>query len=337
MDADSKLCSFTDRDFYTAHFMDAVLWKPFVQRVCRTHGYESSKLWPGLAGTYPTFIVEVKAYGVHRSTCKIVVKFFGPPFNGTQAYEVERNLGYWLEQQPLPVHSPAILAGGLLEPDWWYLVFEHIPGTSIGKARQQLSESDWGDLLPQVGEFMRSLHAKGTPRFPDQPEMLSPTWDRYAGFLSHQRLHCLVSHQAWKDLPQHLLDQIESFIPPVEQIVDFSIPPHLIHADLTADHLLGKIMDGRWQTMAIIDWGDAMTGDILYEIIAPHFDLWRGNPRWLTACLDAYQLPDFYRQDFPRKALSMALLQLYPLPAWIIQSHSDTRTLPELAQSLFAY
>jgi hypothetical protein len=279
------------------------------------------------------------------------VKFFGPLFEGTDSYRIERLMGQWLIRQSLPVRSPAILAEGELSSEWWYLIFEHVPGMSIGQVRQQLSAEAWEGVAEQMGGLMKALHTASATALPVIPMPGSVmSWADFIDFIDQQRINCLANHQRWNDLPPHLLEQVLDFIPPVDQLLDPSSPPHLIHADLTGDHLLGMfgrattvaIEDGaspelasHWHTLAIIDWGDTRIGNILYELVALYLDLFQADKHLLRVCLDAYDLPGFYRQDFPRKALSMVLLHQFPMPAWVYAPHHDVRSLHELAERLF--
>lgn len=312
------------------------MWAPYVLQVCQRHGFGCRTLSPGLPGTFPTFIVELDPEGFQRPFESVVVKFFGPLFNGGDSFRIERDVGYWLEQQTLAIPSPAILAEGQLDADWCYLIFEHVHGVSIGQVRDQLSQGDWLSVARQMGEYMRMLHALTVDRLAELSPASQPSWDGYASFLIKQRTCAKANHRTWNDLPTHLLDQIEGFLLPVEQLVDLSSSPHLIHADLTADHLLGSLVTNNWQTLAIIDWGDAMTGNLLYELVALHLDLFRSDRYLLYNCLDTYNLPQFYCQDFPRKALSVVLLHQFPMPAWVYAPHRDARTLQELAERLFS-
>ena len=58
-------------DGYRSSFIDPVLWRPFVEQVCARHGLPCRAIRPGLAGSFPTFIVERHW----------VVKFFGRLFD----------------------------------------------------------------------------------------------------------------------------------------------------------------------------------------------------------------------------------------------------------------
>ena len=327
--------SFNDRTTYSAHFMDPVFWQPYVRQVCQWHSLTCLEITPGLPGTYPTFIVNIDPTGFPKPFGSLVVKFFGPPFGGTASFRIELALGGLLADLSLPIPSPAILASGQLTSAWSYLIFEHVRGLSIGQVSDQLSSDGWQTVACQMGEYLHCLHTLTPGHLPDLPPAIQPGWDGFASFLSSQRASCLAHHRAWDDLPAHLLGQLEDFVLPVEQLVDFSAPPHLVHADLTADHLLGRLESGRWQTSAIIDWGDAMTGNLLYELVALLVDLFHSDIRLLHLCLEAYGLPGFFRHGFPRKVLSMVLLHQFPMPRSFYAPHQDAKTLSELAERLF--
>jgi Ser/Thr protein kinase RdoA (MazF antagonist) len=316
--------------------MDLTLWEAYVRQVCEEHGFGSKKVYPGVPGTFPTFIVELIPRDDHQPLRSVVVKFFGPLFDGEGSFRIERDMGLWLKKEPLPIPSPVILAEGRLDNHWQYLIFEHINGVSIGQVRDTLSKEDWASVACQMGEYIHQLHTRTAGLALEMPRSMLPCMDTYTSFLQRQRLNCLTNHKDWKDLPAHLLDQLEGFVLPVESLLDFSAPAYLIHADLTSDHLLGRLVNGRWQILAIIDWGDAMTGNLLYELVALHLDLFHTDKLLLRVCLDAYGLPSFYRHDFPRKALSLVLLHQFPMPAWVYAPYLDVQSLQELAERLFA-
>jgi hypothetical protein len=342
----------SDRVFYSKHFMDPVVWEPFVHQVCRRHRLGCNRVIPGVPGTFPTFLVELQARLDQEPSRMVVVKFFGPLFDGPRSFHIEREMGKWLSQQSLPICSPDVLAQGQLNPTWSYLIFEGVQGVSIRQANPALSAYDWDGIAVQVGAFIKSLHmasAMNLPRF------VNPTgttgWSDFTDFLDRQQESCQSNHLQWGDLPPQLVSQVQYFLLPTNELLDLSTPPHLIHADLTGDHLLGRMGASRqvhptaeqslrstgaeWETLAIIDWGDTRIGNVLYELVALHLDLFTADRWLLSICLERYELPDFYRQSFAHKALCMALLHQFPLPAWVSASHADIQTLDELAVKLF--
>ena len=118
-----------------------------------------------------------------------------------------------------------------------------------------------------------------------------------------------------------------------EEIIDPSLPPTLIHADITRDHILGQIQKGHWQTQALIDFGDAMIGDIFYELAALHLDVFQRDRRLLRPFLDSYGLSDQQKVDFPHKAMSVALLHqfniFHDLQDWIFEVPESLEVLAE--------
>ncbi|OGN89565.1 MAG: hypothetical protein A2Y88_12920 [Chloroflexi bacterium RBG_13_48_10] len=316
--------------------MDLTVWEPHIRKVCGLHGFGCEKVVPGVPGTFPTFIVEVGEEKAPISNIAIVVKFFGPLFDGTGSFNIEREIGRWLDAHPLSIVSPAILADGKLDHDWQYLIFEYVGRVSIGQVRDKLSVNDWLSIAHQMGEYIHRFHALTLDQQQELPRSIQPRMQKFTSFIKQQRVNCQANHQLWNDLPLHLVSQIEGFLLPLEQLIDLTSLPHLIHADLTADHILGCMGEGEWQTLAVIDWGDAMTGNLLYELVALHLDLFHSDKNLLRACLEAYGLSRFYKHDFPRKAFSMVLLHQFPMPAEIYAPFLEVKSLHELAERLFA-
>ncbi len=341
----------SDRVFYSAHFMDLGVWEPIMRRVFRQLGLEYKRIDPGVPGTYPTFFVELDSKINPAPYQAVVVKFFGPLFDGAASFYIEKEVGHWLDQQSLPVRSPAILADGRLDQDWVYLIFEIVQGVSIRQVRQSLSSDALGGMAKQMGTFIKALHTTSADSLPGSAMTTgTPSWSGYMDFLEHQRASCLANHQHWGDLPAQLLPQVPDFLLPVAELLDLSSSPHLIHTDLTGDHLLGRLVSDSpaatydldlkqtrygWESLAVIDWGDARIGNILYELVAVYADLFQADKRLMKICLEAYGLPDFYRQDFRHKALCMLLLHQFPMPASLYAPYMHVKTMQELADGLF--
>jgi hypothetical protein len=156
---------------------------------------------------------------------------------------------------------------------------------------------------------VRRLHGLQPPGTPALPA----GWDAYRVFLQEQARTCRQRHTEWGTLPSHLLEQIENYLLPPEDLFFPGEQPHLIHADLTVDHLLGSWQNGRWAPRALIDFGDAMVGSLYYELAALHLDLFNADPTLLHVFLDNCGLPAARDPGFARKALSTALLHRFNL------------------------
>jgi aminoglycoside/choline kinase family phosphotransferase len=86
----------------------------------------------------------------------------------------------------------------------------------------------------------------------------------------------------------------------------------------------------------VIDFGDAMLGNIFYELSALHLDLFACDKSLLKAFLQAYGLPP--DRDFVRKAMVTSLLHQFDvyghLFAWK-PSLQKSSTLDEFAERLW--
>lgn len=303
-------------DTYAANFMEIGVWRPFAQQVAQKHHLTPDEpIRTGVAGTYPTFII----------ADRWVVKFFGQLYWGEESYLAEWHANQLVGQYP-EILAPTVIATGHLFGEghswhWPYLIFEFIPGISVGEVYAKISLEDKLGMAKQLGSICNRLHRislTGTPFY-------SPKgWECYSRFLEAQQRICVDNHKKWESLPERLIAQIEDFLLPVDEIVDPQTPPSLIHADITRDHILGQIADGHWETKALIDFGDAMVGDLFYELVALHLDAFQCDRRLLNAFLAAYGLSNHQRKDFPRKAMSVALLHQFDVFFGLRASLSNT-------------
>ena len=323
------LAALEDFDSYCRLFTSVELWAPYARAVCQRHNLvPHAQVRLGTPGTYPAFLVEDRW----------VVKFFGRRFEGWQSFQVEHEAARLTQFQPEVTTARLVAWGELGGPGWpWpYLVFDLIPGVSIGAVMEQIQEEDRLRVAREIGSLARALHSislEGQEDFPDH-------WAPYLEVLDGQRQTCLQNHRGWGTLPARLTHQIEDFLLPCKQWGDLARPPHLIHADLTRDHLLGRLEGGRWTTLALIDFGDAMTGSLAYELVALHLDLFGGDKRMLAAFLRQYApLPalrwDHSASPFPRLALSAALLHRFNVLSILPPETFQVESLEELAHSIW--
>jgi hypothetical protein len=310
---------------YSRHFMDAELWSPFIHKIWRSSKLgHINRIVPGLAGTFPTFIVDERW----------VIKFFGRLFDGATSWAVERICAVVVQDhRPFPI--PSLLAHGeiksVLNTPWYYLIFECIPGISIGQVLEDISYPQKLQLASWLGKAVRSLHQTTITQecvsvLPQQSEILA-----------NNRLNCVSRHQEWQSLPKHLIFQIEPYLSSNDFLWTKNIPIHIIHADLTRDHLLGSINPDGWFTNAIIDFGDAMLGGLDYELIALYFDLFQGDKSLLAAFLDSYGIDINSRKELSLRAMRATLLFnfdiLQCLP--VIRPEKSWSTLEALALDLW--
>ena len=308
---------------YREYFLDQDFWRPYVQAVCRRHALAPVlPLQTAVAGTYPVFIA-----GGHW-----VVKFYGRLFEGGQAYAVERDLASRLASDP-DFPAPALAAQGELFPvgqpwPWPYLVFEYLPGLSFGEIGSILGRRVRMQLAGELGRLAGRVH-----------NLPAPDWTPYLEFLDNQRAGCRPRLEAWGWLPEPLLNELEDYLLPSQELIGPGEQPHWIHGDLTGDHLIGRWNAGEWTTLGLIDFGDGRIGSLYYELAALHLDFFQGDGRLLAAFLDAY--PSKWPQDeaFGRRALTAALLHQFDVlgPLWSRKfSQHPPKSLSELAVRLWS-
>jgi hygromycin-B 7''-O-kinase len=315
-------------DEYAALFSDAAYWRPYVATICARHALSAAPaIETGLAGTNPVFLIDQR----------YVVKLYSPFFNGGDSFVRER-AAYALLQQRADLPTPQLIAQGqLFDDDWrWpYIIVSAIAGESYGAAEAQLADDDRERIAGWLGATCRQLHALPL----DGRGPLQPSWDAFAAFMAQRRASCIADQRRWRTLPDHLIDQIEAYLPPLDELIDRTGAPCLLHADLNADHLLGQRRADGWQPSGVIDFGDARSGDPHYELLALHLGLFRGDKRLLQRYLMSYGGQSEPPDRFVRRAMSYTLLHEFNILA-AIRSRLDTapplRDLDQLARLVWA-
>jgi aminoglycoside phosphotransferase (APT) family kinase protein len=323
--ANNSLDDLLDPAAYPRLFMEQALWEPYVREVCARHNLPCQGVRTGVAGTYPTFIVDDRW----------VVKFFGALYDGWRCFQVESQAAALVASLPRLLTAPVLAQGFLLDENaswhWPYLVFQFIPGVSIGEVYNQVSQEARLALAAEMGGRVKRLHELPLPV--DGP--LAASWDGFACFLRGQYAGCAQRQAAWGSLAPQLAAQIPAYLPPLEELLPMTDRPRLVHADLTRDHLLGTLSpEGRWKTGALIDFGDARAGSPWYELPALHLDLFNSDKRLLRAFFEAYGWEGWREASFPRRAMAYTLLHEFNVLVLYPQAR-DAASLEALAEELW--
>ncbi len=312
---------------YTAHFMDVELWTPVIQAVCANVSLECGSIQAGTAGTFPVFLLDDR----------YVIKFFGPLFDGRRSARVEMVVDASLAAQPGFAAARILFSGQVpgAESEWQYLIYNLIPGNSYRDERGRISPENQISIARQLGRMMRQFHSLPVPTEPADVFQN----DRYAGRTAYQiKLHGWFSSRlqamdgplyARLGLPAHLAAQAEGYLaryaqPPVDE------PLHLIHADLTADHLLGEFRGDEWVINGLIDMGDCMTGDLYYELAALFLDLFAADKSLLSAFLIGYGFPEDLLPELPRRCMCAAQQHQFNVFSSLFEDHPALAQAPDL-------
>ncbi|MDQ5853337.1 MAG: aminoglycoside phosphotransferase family protein, partial [Chloroflexota bacterium] len=206
-----------------------------------------------------------------------------------------------------------------------------VPGTSIGEARERVAYEDRVSVARFLGPLVRQLHGLSL----EDSRYLPPSWDAFVRFLHQQWSTCVENHAQQKRMPTHLLAllaQIDTYLPPVELLVDRTVAPSLLHCDLNEDHVLGYFEESCWRPAGIIDFGDAMAGDPLYELGALHTGLFHCDKRLLRVFLESYGFDERLQDHFVLRAMSFALLHECDVVGPVFQEFPDALKVDSLAE-----
>ncbi len=323
--------SFVSNEAYGAALTDIQVWRSLVDEVLARHHLrpEHGRMRMGTAGTFPAVLVDDQ----------YVVKFFGPLFNGQETAAIECALYRLLATDP-GVPAPSLIADGVLDPgndgQWHYIVSSQLPGESYRIARERLSAENRRDVSRFVADVATNIHRLNPAS--DVDLALAPDWKRWDTFLGSQIRFCTERHRAWGTLSSQRIEQIEPFLATMPSLLDHAEPPVVLHGDLTDDHILGEWYGDRWRPTGIIDFGDARTGDRIYELVALHIECFGGDKDLLRIFLDQYGINHARLRDIAHRAMSMTLLHEYNVleTAFILLPDAGEMTiLDELATAIW--
>lgn len=136
-----------DQPHYETHLGDVDYWSPYVAGVLSRHHLAARTVEAPLVGTFPTFLVG-----------DVVVKMFGPSFDGPAAHAAEHGMHLLLSAHP-DIPAPALVAAGHLfdeDPRWPYLVTARLPGVALREVGH--GRSDYRAVAHTLGAAIARLH-----------------------------------------------------------------------------------------------------------------------------------------------------------------------------------
>jgi len=207
-------------------------------------------------------------------------------------------------QGPLPAPIPAIVATGEIE-DWRYLVSTNVPGVQSQEVLPHLGEADLERIAAELGQFMAAFHAVAAPDF----EREFGPWSRYldARLAGARELH------RSRGVEPARVDQIAVFVAARAPALRALGPPVLIHADLTAEHIMLIEAGGHWRLSGVLDLADAMIAPAALDLISPFMDIFRarrGPQRRLMAEAGVRGVPEPFSEAIMAVALQHRFVHL---------------------------
>ena len=259
-----------------------------VQAILARHGISSRAITAATRGSFPVFFVGDD----------LVMKLV--PDRWRAKYEIERRTMHHLATLPLNVRVPAVIAEGDAER-CGYLVMTRLAGRPLVEVFDALAPVDRRRIVRELGAMMRAIHDAPVGPVAD----LAIDWPT---FVATQCASAPARHaqggEAWaSELAPFLAEVAPSLV---------TFRPALMTADITNEHVLLEERDGRIEVSGFFDFGDAMVGDPVYDLVTPATFIVRGREDLMSALLDGYGLAEVDRTPtLRRRCLAYQLLHRF--------------------------
>jgi hygromycin-B 7''-O-kinase len=269
---------------------DADVWLPAMRVICQRHGLDASRLEFAPPGTHVVFRAGPDRY----------IKLFARPWRGD--FTPERLVLHKLSEQPnLPIPRP--VAEGEIE-GWPYIIVTAVEGVPLNEVWGAMATPDRERIAARCGELMARLHAMPTEGL----EAIAVDWPT---FVERQTQDC-VDQIAQAGLDERWTRETIEFFAGLSPLFEPGFRPVLLSADVTDEHILVSLRDGKWDMTGFIDFGDAMLGHPHYEFAAPGCCITRGSPRLQRAMMLAYgYLEDQLNADLADRLMAYTLIHRY--------------------------
>jgi len=89
-----------------------------------------------------------------------------------------------------------------------------------------------------------------------------------------------------------MIEQIVKYLPrsPMQLFMPCINEPLFLHADMTDENLLGQLQNGIWEPIGLLDFGDSRVGDLIYELIPIHIDIFKCDKNLTMELMKSYGL-----------------------------------------------
>jgi hygromycin-B 7''-O-kinase len=294
--------------------LDAPVWRSAIAELCAQHGLAADQISAFTDGSNLVAAVNER----------FVVKIF-PPFHRHQ-WESERRVLPALHGR-LTIQTPAMIAQGVRDDGWPYLIIEKLPGVPVEACWSVLERAGKARLLEQIGAAMASAHAIGVGEL----SSLAPEW---SSFIREQAARCKARHSAL-GMPQWLVDGIDERVRDVAALECAPGERAILTGEYTPFNLLAQRDAGGWDLTGMFDFGDAMLGPREYDLLGPSVFSCEGDAALVAALFRGYYGTE-RAWDHPTRMrlLTLTLLHRYAsfdkqikIPGW----RDRARSLDELA------
>jgi hygromycin-B 7''-O-kinase len=279
----------TRADFHRVRNRPIDEWRPALRALGARHGFPDEPVQRFASGANPVFSLGDR----------LVVKLVPHLWSNVVQREIEC-LQFLADKTTLPVAR--VVAEGRIE-DWTYLVSTRLPGSPLDQVWPLLGPEEKDALAGELGGLLRGLHQ--IPINGLRPGGI--VWEEFCE-------NAIASWTARRDL-QRLPAPLRADGPRfLAQVNPRSTPAPLVllHGDLAPENMLVEHGAEGWRISGVLDFGNAMTGDPLFDLTAPTVLLAPGQAEIVGRILASCGGPPALDARTLRRRL-MALTLIHPM------------------------
>lgn len=173
---------------------------------------------------------------------------------------------------PDGIVAPSLEARGTLD-GWTWVLLERLRGGTLLSLGASVAPHDRVAIAGSLGRWLAALHAPPRPAVP----ALAGSWGTY---LDLERPRCVARQAAW-GVPPALCAELQGLLDAAGDLS--ALPATLLHADLHDDNVLCEVRGETTIATGVIDFGDAIEGDPLFDLVTPVGLVARGDAAQVRA------------------------------------------------------
>eukprot|EP01117_Protostelium_nocturnum_P009993 TRINITY_DN3561_c0_g1_i3.p1 TRINITY_DN3561_c0_g1~~TRINITY_DN3561_c0_g1_i3.p1 ORF type:complete len:864 (-),score=310.10 TRINITY_DN3561_c0_g1_i3:42-2522(-) len=211
----------------------------------------------------------------------------------------------------------------------YYVISSQLEGEAVRDVFAVLTDENVGEVVDYLAQSIRKIH-----ECKQIPALLGGQKE-WKDFLTKQNDNMIENHTKWTTVNLQLIDQMKDYIGERNVLLEESNRKlYLLHGDLNDENLIGvysaekegadvKPQNGTtyspeeylkklfgWETSGIIDFGDALLGDPIFDLVALHVSVFRCDKRLLKRFLDKYGSDRWTELKQGRDGLSFAKIAM---------------------------
>ncbi len=232
------------------------LWKECAVGLCRKHQIPVTKFSSFTSGSSLVAAVSDIA----------VIKIIQPPF--LNEYKAE----LWaLKNLPeTHIRTPKLLASGVDESGWSYLIMTKVPGTQMDHVWPHMTFENQKSIMHEIGSLMAEVHRKS--------DLTETNWK---AFIGTQKKNCVERHKKL-GMPDWFVNGISDYL------LEVPIPENIRPVLLTGEYTPFNLLVEKGKLTGMVDFADSFSGMAEYDLIGPGVFLGAGNHALIESLFNGY-------------------------------------------------